>query len=127
MAYLFVCLMHASIGQSPFSLKLPNLIDPDSNSCVELLLLTLPGQLLFVLAACFIHRPALLSATFIMVGGVIALGQCLVFAEVFGNTWSLTEVVRLFGFNLQYLLLALIPGVSLLLALEHWRGQRLAG
>ena len=53
-AYLFVCLMTADLTQASFSLELPSLIEPDSNSAVELLLLAVPGQLLFLLVSGFI-------------------------------------------------------------------------
>lgn len=122
--YLFICLMSASIRQTSFSLELPILIDPDSNSAVELLLLAIPGQLLFLLISCFIHRHRLLNGTFVIVAAMTALLQCLLFAEVFGNTWSSTEVLGLFGLNLPFLLLALIPGLVLLASLERWPGPR---
>lgn len=122
--YLFICLVTASISQTRFSLELPRLIDPDSNSTAELLLMAIPGQLLFLLSSCFIHRPRLLNGAFVIVAAMTALLQCLVFAEVFGNTWSNTEVLELFGFNLPSLLLALIPGLALLATLERWPGSR---
>lgn len=125
-AYVFVCLMAANIGQTPFSFELPNLIDPDSNSAVELLLFTVPGLLLFLLAGCFIHRLGALSGAFVIAAAVVALLQCLLFAEAFGNTWSNTEIFGLLGFNLHYLLLAVIPGLILLAALERWPSPRLA-
>lgn len=125
-AHLFICLINASLGQTPLSLTLPSLIDPDSNSTVELLLFTLPAQLLFLLATRCVHRLGSLNGVFALIGTMTALVQCLVFAEAFGNTWSATEIVGLLGFNLHYLLLAMIPGLSLLMALERWPGPRLA-
>ncbi|MOA60013.1 hypothetical protein D3C78_1847830 [compost metagenome] len=55
-----------------------------------------------------------------------ALLQCLLFAEIFGNTWSSTEILALLGFNLPWLLLALVPGLALLMTLERWPGSRKA-
>ncbi|WP_422422385.1 hypothetical protein [Pseudomonas sp. GZD-222] len=125
-AYLFVCLMTAEITQSSFSLKLPSLIDPGSDSTIELLLFTVPGQLLFLLLGCFIHRRRLLGSAFVLLATMPALLQCLLFAETFGNTWSSTEILGLLGFNLPWLLLALVPGLALLMALEYWPGSRQA-
>jgi hypothetical protein len=122
-AYLFVCLMTANLVRAPFSLELPSLVDPDSNSTVELLLLTIPGQLLFLLAGCFIHRRGLLSGAFVLFATMTALVHCMLFAQTFGNTWSNIELLELLGFNLPGLLAALVPGLALLIGLEQWRGQ----
>lgn len=126
-AYLFVCLMTADITQASFSLELPSLIEPDSNSAVELLLLALPGQLLFLLVSGFIHRPLLLNGAFVLSATVTALLQCMLFAGTFGNTWNTTEIFGLLGSNLRWLLLALIPGLALLATLERWPSPRAAG
>ncbi|MEG0861482.1 MAG: hypothetical protein RSD81_21330 [Pseudomonas sp.] len=126
-AYLFVCLMTADITQASFSLELPSLIEPDSNSVVELLLFAVPGQLLFLLVSRFIHRPLLLNGAFVLFATMTVLLQCMLFAETFGNTWNITEILGLLGFNLRWLLLALIPGLALLAALERWPGPRAAG
>ena len=72
--------MTAQIRQASFSLTLPSLGEPDSNSALELLLLSLPGQLLFVLAGCFTHRRRLLIGVFLLAASITALLQCLVFA-----------------------------------------------
>ena len=126
-AYLFVCLMTADISQASFSLGLPNLIEPNSNSTVELLLFTVPGQLLFLLVGYFVHRTLLLNGAFVLFATVTGLLQCMLFAETFGNTWNTTEILGLLGLNLRWLLLALIPGLALLAALERWPGPRAAG
>lgn len=113
MAYLFICLMTAQIRQASFSLTLPSLGEPDSNSALELLLLSLPGQLLFVLAGCFTHRRRLLGV-FLLAASITALLQCLVFAQCFGTTWSTAETFILLASNAPALLLALLPGLALL-------------
>lgn len=120
-AYLFVCLMATSLRQTAFSLALPELVEPTSNSTVELLLLTLPAQLLFVLAGCWMAGRAAIIAAFVLLGAGVAWLQCMLFAESFGNTWSNTEVLLLLGVNLHWLLLALIPGLALLLGAERLR------
>ncbi|MNJ42427.1 hypothetical protein D3C77_373980 [compost metagenome] len=125
-AYLFVCLMTAEITQTSFSLELPSLIDPGRDSTIELLLFTAPGQLLFLLLGCFIHKRRLLGSAFGLFATMTALLQCLLFAEIFGNTWSSTEILALLGFNLPWLLLALVPGLALLMTLERWPGSRKA-
>ncbi|MGR3995362.1 hypothetical protein [Pseudomonas sp. 1121_17] len=112
MAYLFICLMTAQIRQASFSL--PSLGEPDSNSALELLLLSLPGQLLFVLAGCFTHRRRLLLGVFLLAASITALLQCLVFAQCFGTTWSTAETFILLASNAPALLLALLPGLALL-------------
>ncbi|PYC27998.1 hypothetical protein DMX06_03485 [Pseudomonas mosselii] len=122
-AYLFVCLMVASIGQSAFSLELPTLTDPDSNSTVELLLGTLPAQLLFLLLSVFLASRQLLVGTFVLAGTLAAWLQCQVFAEHFGTTWSSSEILILLGVNTPWLVLALIPGLALLLGVERLHKQ----
>lgn len=122
-AYLFVCLMLASVGQDPFSLELPTLTDPESNSTVELLLGTLPGQLLFLLLGGFVVSRRLLVGTFVLAGTITAWLQCALFAELFGTTWSNLEILMLLGVNTPWLLLALVPGVMLLLGAERLRQQ----
>ncbi|WP_045180367.1 hypothetical protein [Pseudomonas sp.] len=121
-AYLFVCLINASIGQTPFGLALPSMVDPDSNSMVELLLFTAPGQLLFLLASCFIHSRRLLCGAFVLSATLTMLLQCLLFAQTFGATWSSAEILGLWVINLPWLLLALIPGLGLLIALDPLKG-----
>ncbi len=122
-AYLFVCLMLASVGQDPFSLELPTLTDPGSNSTVELLLGTLPGQLLFLLLGGFVVSRRLLVGMFVLAGIITAWLQCALFAEHFGTTWSNLEILMLLGVNTPWLLLALVPGVMLLLGAERLRQQ----
>lgn len=122
-AYLFVCLMLASVGQDPFSLELPTLTDPESNSTVELLLGTLPGQLLFLLLGGFVISRRLLVGTFVLAGIITAYLQCVLFAEHFGTTWSNIEILMLLGVNTPWLVLALIPGLELLLGAERLRQQ----
>lgn len=119
MAYLFICLMTAQIRQASFSLTLPSLGEPDSNSALELLLLSLPGQLLFVLAGCFTHRRRLLIGVFLLAASITALLQCLVFAQCFGTTWSTAETFILLASNAPALLLALVPGLALLYNTEQ--------
>ena len=121
-AYLFVCLMTASMREAPFSLTLPEISQPDGNSAVDLLLFSLPGQLLFVLVGCFIHRRRLLGGVFALFAALIALLQCLLFADAFGNTWSTAEIFGLLGFNLHWLVVALVPGLAWLFGLERLRG-----
>ncbi|QHF30599.1 MULTISPECIES: hypothetical protein [Pseudomonas] len=121
-AYLFVCLMTASMREEPFSLTLPEISQPDGNSAVDLLLFSLPGQLLFVLVGCFIHRRRLLGRGFVLFAALTALLQCLLFANAFGNTWSTAEIFGLLGFNLHWLVVALVPGLAWLFGLERLRG-----
>ncbi|MCP3748787.1 hypothetical protein [Pseudomonas sp. SBB6] len=121
-AYLFVCLMTASMREEPFSLTLPEISQPDGNSAFDLLLFSLPGQLLFVLVGCFIHRRRLLGRGFALFAALTALLQCLLFANAFGNTWSTAEIFGLLGFNLHWLLVALVPGLAWLFGLERLRG-----
>ncbi|MBC3434825.1 hypothetical protein HU735_05320 [Pseudomonas sp. BW16M2] len=122
-AYLFVCLMVASVGQSTFSLELPTLTDPDSNSSAELMLGTLPAQLLFLLLSVFLASRQLLVGTFVLAGTLAAWWQCQVFAEHFGTTWSSSEILILLGVNTPWLVLALIPGLALLLGVERLHKQ----
>ena len=121
-AYLFVCLMTASMREAPFSLTLPEISQPDGNSAVDLLLFSLPGQLLFVLVGCFILRRRLLGRGFVLFAALTALLQCLLFANAFGNTWSTAEIFGLLGFNLHWLVVALVPGLAWLFGLERLRG-----
>lgn len=118
-AYLFVCLMTASVRQSAFAFELPGLIEPDSNSGRELLLFCVPGQLLFVLLGCFFRRPGLLIGAYLLAATTTALLQCQLFAEAFGSTWSNAEIFGLLAVNLPSLLLALAPGLALLWGLER--------
>lgn len=122
-AYLFVCLMLASVGQGTFSLELPTLTDPESNSTIELLLGTLPGQLLFLLLGGFVVSRRLLVGMFVLAGIITAWLQCALFAEHFGTTWSNLEILMLLAVNTPWLLLALIPGLVLLLVAERLRQQ----
>ncbi|WP_259370162.1 hypothetical protein [Pseudomonas mosselii] len=111
--------MVASIGQSTFSLELPTLTDPDSNSTADLMLGTLPAQLLFLLLSVFLASRQLLVGTFVLAGTLAAWLQCQVFAEHFGTTWSSSEILILLGVNTPWLVLALIPGLALLLGIER--------
>ncbi|ATB65901.1 hypothetical protein [Pseudomonas mosselii] len=122
-AYLFVCLMVASVGQSTFSLELPTLTDPDSNSTAELMLGTLPAQLLFLLLSMFFASRQPLVGTFVLAGTLAAWLQCQVFAEHFGTTWSSNEILMLLGVNAPWLALALPPGLALLLGIERLHKQ----
>jgi hypothetical protein len=122
-AYLFVCLMVACVGHSTFSLELPTLTDPDSNSTAELMLGTLPAQLLFLLLSVFLASRQLLIGTFVLAGTLAAWLQCQVFAEHFGTTWSSSEILILLGVNTPWLVLALIPGLALLLGVERLHKQ----
>ncbi|UVL23914.1 hypothetical protein [Pseudomonas donghuensis] len=114
--------MTASMREEPFSLTLPEISQPDGNSAVDLLLFSLPGQLLFVLVGCFIHRRRLLGRGFVLFAALTALLQCLLFANAFGNTWSTAEIFGLLGFNLHWLVVALVPGLAWLFGLERLRG-----
>lgn len=118
-AYLFVCLMTASLRQSPLSLALPSLGEPDSNSTFELLLFSVPGQLLLLLLCAAQRGRRWLISAFVLAAGLTALLQCLLFAEAFGSTWSTAEILGLWAFNLPALLLALIPGLALFCAVEQ--------
>ncbi|NER60643.1 hypothetical protein G3435_12890 [Pseudomonas sp. MAFF212428] len=46
---------------------------------------------------------------------------CNLFSRAFGNTWTEGEVVVLLVSNLHWWLLALVPGLGLLFALERLR------
>jgi len=116
-AYLFVCLLSASLG-SPFSLRLPDIAAPDGNSLLELLIFTVPGQLLFMLSGSFCKNRRWLVGLFALCATLVAWLQCLLFADAFGNTWSTTEIAGLMGYNLPWLLLALAPGLALLRVTE---------
>lgn len=118
-AYAFVCLMTAAIRQTAFSLELPDLGEPDSNSAGEMLLFTVPGLLLFLLLACHRCKRRTLIALFGLAAVLTALLQCMLFAQCFGNTWSTREILGLLLFNNPSLLLALAPGVAWLLAAER--------
>ncbi|MCE0913982.1 MULTISPECIES: hypothetical protein [unclassified Pseudomonas] len=122
-AYLFVCLMTAGLRQTGFSLELPDLVEPDSNSALELLLFAVPGLLLFLLFGCFIRNRRTLIHTYVLLAIMVAQLQCLNFAESYGSTWSGLELVMLLGMNTHWLLLALIPGLALLLGIEQLRRQ----
>ncbi|WP_252091550.1 hypothetical protein [Pseudomonas sp. MWU13-3659] len=122
-AYLFVCLMTASLKQTGFSLELPYLVEPNSNSALELLLFTAPVQLMFLLLGCFIHSRRTLIGVFVLLAIIVAQLQCVNFAESYGSTWSDLERVMLLGVNAHWLLLALIPGLALLLGVERLRKQ----
>ncbi|WP_225923091.1 hypothetical protein [Pseudomonas xantholysinigenes] len=122
-AYLFICLMSAGIRDADFSLALPELVDPNSNSTVELVLLTVPGLLLFLLIGALAKKRRNIIATFVLIGMLNAWLQCLLFAECFGSTWSGTEILLLLGVNTPWLMLALLPGLSMLVATERWFEQ----
>lgn len=118
-AYLFVCLMTANVSQSPLSFELPTLVEPDSSSTLELLLFSVPGQLLFLLTGSFIHRRRVLIGVYAGAASITLLLQCLLFAETFGSTWSRAEIAGLLAFNLPSGLIALAPGLALVCALEY--------
>lgn len=115
--------MTATIRQTVFSLELPDLGEPDSNSVVETLLFTVPGLLLFLLLAHSCRKHRTLIALFGLAAVVTALLQCMLFAQCFGNTWSTREILGLLLYNIPSLLLALAPGVVWLLAAERLNRQ----
>ncbi|MHA6162387.1 hypothetical protein ACX3X6_16095 [Pseudomonas sichuanensis] len=111
--------MTAAIRQTAFSLELPDLGEPDSNSATEMLLFTVPGLLLFLLPACNCRKRRTLIALFGLAAVATALLQCMLFAQSFGSTWSTSEILGLLLFNIPLLLFALAPGVAWLLAAER--------
>lgn len=117
-AYLFVCSLGASFDR-PFNLSLPHIGAPDGNSLLELLIFTLPGQLLFLLLGSFCRQRRWVGGLFTLCATLVAWLQCLRFAEAFGNTWSTAELAGLLGYNLHGLLFALAPGLALLLLAER--------
>lgn len=58
-----------------------------------------------------------------LAGTLAAWLQCQVFAEHFGTTWSSSEILILLGVNTPWLVLALIPGLALLLGVERLHKQ----
>ncbi|MDD0973432.1 hypothetical protein [Pseudomonas fontis] len=123
--YLYICLSSARLAHEAFTLELPYLVEPQSNSSIELLIFSAPGMLLFVLLGCLVRRHLALIAAFIILAGASAFLLCQLFAESAGATWSSLEIVSLFAYQLPWLLLALVPGLIWLLALERWPGRHL--
>ncbi|PWB31279.1 hypothetical protein DCO48_17520 [Pseudomonas sp. SDI] len=122
--YLYVCLSSARLANEAFTLELPYLGEPQSSSTVELLIFSAPGMLLFVLLGSLVRRHLALIAAFISLASASAFLLCQLFAESAGATWSSVEIVMLFAYQLPWLLLALLPGLIWLLALERWPGRK---
>ncbi|MFF3701115.1 MULTISPECIES: hypothetical protein [Pseudomonas] len=120
--YLFILAMTASLRETPFSMSLPYLGDSD-NSALDLALFCVPGMLLFVLLGSTIRRRRVLGGVFAAVAAVSAWLLCELFSTAFGNTWSTSEVLGLLVLNLHWWLLALVPGLMLLFALERFASK----
>lgn len=120
--YLYICLSSTRLANEAFTLELPYLVEPQSNSTLELLVLCAPAMLLFVLLGCFVRRPLAIVSAFIILAGASAFLLCQLFSVTGGATWSSLEIATLFIYQMPWLLLALIPGLIWLLLLEYWPG-----
>ena len=118
--YVFVWLMTASVREQTFTTQLPDMGELGSRN-VDVVLMCLPGMLLFVLLGSFIHQRRRLGTVFAVLAALTAWLLCSVFSRAFGNTWSEGEIVVLLVFNLHWWVLALVPGLGLLFALERLR------
>jgi hypothetical protein len=122
-AALFIALLTGSLRQQRLTLEWPQLIDGGDSVVLELLLTTAPGALLVLLASAWLRRGALRVGAFI--GG--ALLACMLaaglFAQAFGNTWSIREILaELVVAQLHLIALALLPGTLLIALLQHREG-----
>ena len=122
-AALFIALLTGSLRQQRLTLEWPQLIDGGDSIVLELLLTTAPGALLVLLASAWLRRGALSVGAFI--GG--ALLACMLaaglFAQAFGNTWSISEILaELVVAQLHLIALALLPGTLLIALLQRREG-----
>jgi len=118
-AALFIALLTGSLSQQRLTLEWPQLIDSGS-AVPELLFTTAPGALLVLLASAWLRHGALRVGAFI--GG--ALLACMLaadlFAQAFGNTWSISEILaELVVAQLHLIALALLPGTLLVALLQR--------
>ena len=97
------------LGQEQtFTTQLPDMGELGSRN-VDVVLMCLPGMLLFVLLGSFIHQRRRLGTVFAVLAALTAWLLCSVFSRAFGNTWTEGEIVVLLVSNLHWWLLALVP------------------
>src|SRR3989338_303826 len=121
-AGLFICALTGELRHQRLLLEWPQLIEPNADPRLEVLLLSLPSMLLFLLLARFTRSRALLAGGFVLLAALAAFFAALVFAQAFGSTWPLGEVfLVIFLARLHLLALALLPGLLLLGLLEMAR------
>lgn len=118
--YAFVWLMTAYVREQTFTTQLPDMGESGS-STIDLVLFCVPGMLLFVLLGSFVRKPRRLGGLFAVLAALSAWLLCNLFSRAFGNTWTEGEIVVLLVSNLHWWLLALVPGLGLLFALERLR------
>lgn len=121
-AGLFICALTGELRYQRLLLEWPQLVEPDADPRLEVLFLSLPSMLLFLLLARFTRSRALLAGGFVLLATLAAFFAALVFAQAFGSTWPLDELfLVLFLARLHLLALALLPGLLLLGLLEMAR------
>lgn len=120
--YAFVWLMTADVREQMFTTQLPDMGESGSR-ILDLVLFCVPGMLLFVLLGSFVRKPRRLGALFATVATLSAWLLGNLFSQAFGNTWSSVEIVVLLLVNLHWWLLALVPGLVLLFALDRFASK----
>lgn len=105
-------------------LEWPQLVEPGSQSLLEILLLSLPSMLLFVLLGHWLKARPAQYASFLALGALAAFFAAARFAEAYGSTWTLGEIVRTLLLAHGHLLaLALLPGALLIAAVHRLADQ----
>lgn len=120
--YVFVWLMTAGVREQTFTTQLPDMGESGSR-IVDLVLFCVPAMLLFVILGSFVRQRRTLGAVFAALAALSAWLLCQLFAQAFGNTWSSAEITVLLMVNLHWWLLALAPGLLLMLALDRFASK----
>jgi hypothetical protein len=109
-AGLFIC---AVTGEPRRTLEWPFLIDVDY-PLLEILLLSLPSILLYAALTRVLKSRRWRAACFVLLAVLAAYFSCVVFAQVFGNTWTSSEIFfALFLGHMYLLAIALLPSLLL--------------
>ncbi|AVO52140.1 hypothetical protein [Ectopseudomonas mendocina] len=126
---LFIGLLTCQLQQACQVLAWPLLTEPDGHLAIELVLACLPAFALFLLAACGLLRraqPVTVLLVFALCAAFAAYCAVNLLASAYGNTWTPGEIFHeLFLSNLDLLVLALSPGLGLLVLLEWLNHPRL--
>lgn len=122
-AALFIALLTGSLRQQRMTLEWPQLIDGGDSVVLELLLTSAPGALLVLLASAWLRRGALRVGAFIAGALLACMLAAGLFAQAFGNTWSISEILaELVLAQLHLIALALLPGTLLVALLQRREG-----
>lgn len=105
--------IYAVTGEPRQTLEWPYLIDVDY-PLLEILLLSLPSILLYVVQIRVLKSRRWRAACFALMAVLAAYFSCVVFAQTLGNTWTSSEIfIALFLGHLHLLTIALLPGLLL--------------